>query len=171
MARQGLLVTLLVAMLAIATGGLAACGEDKPARKTLLSSTKAAELRSTLDGVERKVDAGDCAGARDATLALQQQVDALSTSVNASLRTALGSGVSRLQTLVDHRCEPQGTTTTTTTPTETVPEGPTLPAGETEKKQKKEPKGKAKGHEKKQQGTDENVPPTVPQEQTGGSGE
>lgn len=166
MSRRSRIVPLLLVVLPLAAG-LAACGDEKPDRKALLSSSKAAELRSTLDGIEQMVKDGDCEGAGGATLALRQQVNALPASVDASLRDALGDGANRLETLVADRCEPQPPATAA--PPAAVPEGPTEPQEEEGKKPKKEPKGKAKGHDKQQQGTEEDGTPTVPEEQTGGA--
>jgi outer membrane biosynthesis protein TonB len=162
----------LLAVLGLAVSSLAACGDQKPDRKALLSSSSATELRSSLDGVEQMVDDGDCAGAGTATIALRDKVDALPSSVDTSLRTALSRSANRLQTLVEQRCEPAGATGTTT-PSTTPPEGPTQPEEggpkkpKKPKKQKKEKVNKKKPEE--QQNPGEDGTQTSPEDQSGGA--
>jgi hypothetical protein len=157
--KQTLQIHALVALLLLATG-LAACGNGKPDRSSLLSPNRANELRSTLDDVGQMVDNGDCQGAANTALSFEQKVSALPGRLDAGLRDALVSGASRLQRLVQEQCEPAGTT------------GPTLQAPEEsdEDGPGKNGKGKAKGHKKSKH---EEVPeegttaPAVPDQNLG----
>jgi hypothetical protein len=146
----------LVALIALATA-LAGCGNGKQDR-SLLTTTRATQLRSTLDAVERMVDAGDCQGATTTALAFEQKVNALPARVDASLRDSLTSGASRLQQLVGSQCAPVGPTgPTQQAPQETDNGGPG-----------KNGKGKAKGHnkDKNQENPEEGTTgPTVPPDQ------
>ena len=142
------------AVLAVAAGGLSACGNDNGDRK-LLSQASAARLRASLDTVEQDVDAGNCTGAANQAAVLRQQVDALPRRTSGKLRRALADGTDRLETLIDKDCGQTGTTGTTTPP----PEEP----------QNEEPgKGKAKGKGKKkgQTTTPENPPEGTTEEGT-----
>jgi hypothetical protein len=97
---------------------LGACGNSSNDSK-LLSPTSAAELRSTLATVEEMVETGNCGAAQGQVTVLEEQVTSLDR-VEADLRDALVSGVSRLGRLVTENCQP---------PTaETGPTGTTGPA-------------------------------------------
>jgi hypothetical protein len=143
----------------VLAAGLGACGDGKKDR-SLLTVNRASQLRSSLDDIERMVNDGDCLGASNGVLAFEQKVNALPGRTDTGLRDALASGASRLQRLVESQCKPVGTT------------GPTLQAPqETDRQGKgKKGKGKAKGHQKKNQ---DELPdggttgPTVPDENLG----
>jgi hypothetical protein len=145
--RRRMLLSLLVALVALTATALAACGDGGTNRDELLSPTAASELRSTLAEVQQRVEDGDCTGAGEQAQTLEQQAGSLPVKVEANLRDALVDGASRLQKLVLDRCEAPATGPT-------VPAAPTAPPAEEGENQnggkdKKEKPGKAKGHEKR----------------------
>jgi hypothetical protein len=158
----------LVALLALAALALGACGDGDGGSK--LSPARAERLRSTIDGVEERVNAGDCSGAAAQAQTLVQQANDLPRRIDSDLQNALVEGAARLGELVASECqaaattEPSATTDTGTT-TETVPEEQ---QEETDPgKQKKE-----KGPKKQKDPTD--VPPgqdgTQPNQTPNGNG-
>jgi hypothetical protein len=135
--KQAACVGSLLASIALAAA-LAGCGNGKEDRSKLLSATRATQLRSSLDELERLIDDGDCEGAANSAVAFEQKVSSLPARLNASLRDALTSGAAQLERLVENQCEPAGAT------------GPTLQTPEpTNEGQGKKGKGKAKGKNKK----------------------
>jgi hypothetical protein len=129
----------LAAALAIAGVALSACSSGDDNDK-LLSQQSASRLQGSLEGVQQRVDAGDCEGAATQAAALRQQVDGLPRRVSGKLRRALADGADRLQTLIGEDCKPAAVTTT---PVPAPEENP-------EEQGKGNGKGKAKGKEKKQ---------------------
>jgi hypothetical protein len=150
-----LVLTALVALVLLMTGA-AGCGSNKPDR-SLLTSTRANALSSTLDDLQKMVDDGDCVNAANTVLAFEQKVSALPARTDAGLRDALSAGASRLQQLVQDQCK-------------TGPTGPTVQAPAEQNGPGKNGKGKAKGHNKnKHEETpgDGTTGPTVPDENLG----
>jgi hypothetical protein len=135
----------LLPLLIVAACTLAACGNGGGDR-TLLSARTATELRGTLDGVEQKVNAGDCEGAATQAQALGREAESLPRRVDSKLKAALLASASRLQDLISSKCEAA------------APTGPTGASGTTGAQQQpqqeqkpgkaKKPK-KAKKHEQK----------------------
>jgi hypothetical protein len=144
----------LAAALVLAAG----CGNDSGHGK-LLSRATAADLRATLDQVQQDVANGDCGAASSASAQLQQDVNSV-RGLDSSLRGALRASATRLQSLVETRCQTP-TTPTVTTPTETQP---TQPPGKTKDKGK----GKEQKPGKGQTGTTDQGGSTPPGQQDGG---
>ncbi len=162
----------LVALLALAALTLASCGDGNSGGD--LSHSRASRLRSTLDSVEQRVNAGDCAGATAQAQTLQQQASDLPRRVDRKLQEALIAGAGRLQQLVASQCQAAEATTgatgaTGTTGTETVPQS------DQQQNQKENKSGKPKKEKgpKKQKGP-KDVPPgqqgTEPNQTPNGNG-
>jgi hypothetical protein len=160
-------IALVVGASLASVGGLAACGSDGDGKR--LPRATAAEMRSTLDRVERDVGADDCESASTQTRALVDRAGGLPDSIDADLRTALVDGADRLQVLVTQRCSTSSTGATGPTNTGTGAEtGPTGPAGGQEK-QKGPGNGKSKGP-KKPKGPKHEQPGTTDENQSGSTG-
>ena len=132
----------LLALIVSAGIALAGCGDDGPDKSRLLSRSTAADLRSTLNSVERLADEGDCDQAKAQATALQQQIASL-RRIDPKLRASLEAGAARLQTLVSQNCAPAAPTGTTgaTGPVEPQPQDK-----KAEKKKNKEKPGKGNGN-------------------------
>jgi hypothetical protein len=139
-----------VIAIVLIVASLAACGESSDDSK-LLTASSAAELRTTLAEVQQNVENGDCTGAQQQVALLDQQVTSLA-GVDANLRDALTSGVSRLQQLVSTECEAPVDTGTTDSAGTTDSGGAAAPDEE-----QTDESGKDKNKEKKkdEQGQDE----------------
>lgn len=113
-------------LLALCLGALCsfalACGQD---REGLIASSRAQELQDNLDKIDEYVAAGRCDAVAANLEALRRRVNDLPGSVDRQLRQRLRTGVDRLETQAPEDCaasKPQTTTTTTdTTPAETIP--------------------------------------------------
>lgn len=154
---------LLTILIVLAGSSLLGCGDSSNDSK-LLSSTSATELRSSLETVEEMVEIGNCGAAEAQVTVLEEQVISL-RRVEADLKDALESSVSRLGQLVVDDCKP---------PTaETGPTGPAETGGATgpdEQQSDEEGNGKKKDKEKKKdQSGDEGA--GQGDDESGGSGE
>src|SRR5687767_4597982 len=74
----------------------AACGDDSSPG---LSQERAANLRSTLEEVEARVQDRDCTGAAEQARALRDQVESLPSRVDRDLRVALEGSSEQLESL------------------------------------------------------------------------
>jgi outer membrane murein-binding lipoprotein Lpp len=117
------LVAVLVVSLVVL---LAGCGSQK----RTIPTAKAQSFLQQLDTISSQFDNGACVGAGAKVRALESQVRALPSSVDAEVKRNLVAGVARLETLVSRQCQrPTPTNTTPTVPTPTVPTAtvPTTP--------------------------------------------
>jgi hypothetical protein len=167
MARARTISLTLGASLALAGGGLSACGSDGDGER--LSRATASELRSTLDRVQQDVKDGDCEAATTQARTLVESAGGLPDRVDADLREALVDGADRLQVLVIEDCStgstgPSGPADSGTT-AETGPSGPT----DEQENQKKPGKGKAKGPKKPKPPKDDSSGPKS-EDQSGSDG-
>lgn len=163
----------LVAVLALAALALGACGDGNGGSK--LSSARAERLRSTLDSVEERINAGDCTGAAEQAQTLEQQASDLPRRIDSDLQNALVEGAAHLQELVAGECQaaattgPSGTTDTGTTDTGTTDTG-TVP----EEQQETDPGKQKKDKGQKKDKAPKDVPPgqdgTQPNQTPNGNG-
>jgi cell division septation protein DedD len=134
-----LLVLPIALLLGLACAALVACGGGSGA--DLIPAGKASRIEAQLDRIRAAVDAGSCTRLPDDVATLQQQVNALPSSVDPELRSRLQEGVDNLAQISVEEClaraneqtTPTQTTPTTTTPTTTTPPEttPTTPPPET----------------------------------------
>lgn len=147
--------TALSLILVLAAGTIVtACGED---RSHLFPADDVQEISANIDTVQRLVDEGQCFEALKATDAVQDQAEALPSTVDPKLKRSLIDGVVTLTIRVGRQCEedPSSGTTGDTEPDETDTEltptgetgatgdetdtGPTGPTGKKNKPQDEEP--------------------------------
>jgi hypothetical protein len=113
--------TLLALLLAAAAAGVLGCGGSSGPDPSL-SGQEAATLNSKITEIQDNVDVGSCLVAADKTDDLIADVQALPSSVNSDVKTALLNGANQLKILVSDPDQCQGRTTTsetTTTPSTT----------------------------------------------------
>jgi hypothetical protein len=113
--------TLLALLLAAAAAGVLGCGGSSGPDPSL-SGQEAATLKSKITEIQDNVDVGSCLVAADKTDDLIADVQALPSSVNSDVKTALLNGANQLKILVSDPDQCQGRTTTsetTTTPSTT----------------------------------------------------
>jgi hypothetical protein len=143
------------------------CGSDDEGKD--IPKNSAAELQSSLDSIQRRVELGDGAcrdvveGNDTDVSAVQRKIDALPASVDKDVKDALQESFNNLFDLVEQKCKqtntetettptateptptvtetvPPETTPTQTTPTQTTP----TPPNDGKDKPKDQPKGKDK---------------------------
>jgi hypothetical protein len=120
LARRRLPVIRSVALAGLATIALGGCGGGTD-KSQLLSHSAAADLRQQLADVDQAVAAGECDQAKLAVSEFEQRVTAL-RRLDRDLREALTAGGTRLETLVETRCEQA-----------TGPSEPVVPPGQAKK--------------------------------------
>lgn len=135
-----------------------ACGDDS---SPALSQERAANLRSTLEEVEARVQDRDCTGAAEQAGALRDQVESLPSRVDRDLRVALESSSERLESLVADQCQEAEAPAVEAPPAEETP-APEENAGDQQNEDKKDKKPK----EQKPPEDEEQQPPD-----TGGTGQ
>jgi cell division septation protein DedD len=123
-------------VLGLACAALVACGGSSGSDADLIPAARADKMQRQLDRIRSAVDGGSCSGVSNDVAVLQQQVNSLSSSVDASLRRRLQEGVDNLAQISPDECfanadaktqtetTPTETTPTETTPTETTPTTP-----------------------------------------------
>jgi hypothetical protein len=119
MRRNHLIRLLCAGLLSVAAVLPIACGSSG---KGLIPSGDAGPLQSDFERVTRAAQSGDCTATEAALLKTQHDFDVLPASVDASLRSRLGEGVSKLRSGALEACKqalPQATATTTTPKTTT----------------------------------------------------
>lgn len=126
--------TALSLILVLAAGMVVtACGED---RSHLFPGETVREITANIDTVQRLVDEGQCFEALKAADAVQDQAEALPSTVDPKLKRSLIDGVVTLTIRVGRQCEedPSNGTTGDTEPdetdTEVTPTGETGPTGD-----------------------------------------
>jgi hypothetical protein len=121
----------LLAALALCTG-LASCGAEN---KKLIAESRAQELESRIDRIERAVAAGRCETALRLVRDSQADVDALPRSTDRELRNNLSEWYGHLSETISDECgqeEPEATPTPTVTPEQTeTPEATPTPEATT----------------------------------------
>ena len=107
--------TLLALFLAAAAAGVLGCGGSSGPDPSL-SGQEAAALSSKIDEIQANVRVGSCLVASDKTDDLIADIQALPSSVNSEVKTALENGANQLKILLadPHECEGRTTTTETT---------------------------------------------------------
>jgi cell division protein FtsN len=105
---------LALPILALALGaavavGLVSCGTRD--EKGLLPGNNAQQILDNLDQVKADAQSGNCSSAALEVATIQDEIDALPTTVDAQLRARLSDGAQRLADVVKGACE---TTTETT---------------------------------------------------------
>ncbi len=115
--------------MALATLGLAACGEEDA---QLLPGKTAREITANLDTVQQLSDEGDCVGAESAAQQVGEQIEAIE-GVDRKLKVALEDGAARLEEVI---VECEESTTEAVAPAEIPPEDEAEDE-ETEGKEKK----------------------------------
>jgi hypothetical protein len=119
MRRNHLIRLLCAGLLGVAAVLPIACGSSG---KGLIPSGDAGPLQSDFERVTQAAQSGDCTATEAALLKTQHDFDVLPASVDASLRSRLGEGVSKLRSGALEACKqalPQATATTTTPKTTT----------------------------------------------------
>ncbi len=119
MRRDHLIRLLCAGLLGVAAVLPIACGSSG---KGLIPAGDAGPLQSDFEGVTQAAQSGDCTATETALLKTQHDFDVLPASVDASLRSRLGEGVSKLRSGALEACKqalPQATATTTTPKTTT----------------------------------------------------
>jgi hypothetical protein len=129
MRRNHLIRFLCAGLLGVAAVLPIACGSSG---KGLIPTGDAGPLQSDFEGVTQAAQSGDCKATEAALLKTQHDFDVLPASVDASLRSRLGEGVSKLRSGALEACKqalPQATATTTTPkPTTSTTSTTTTPA-------------------------------------------
>jgi hypothetical protein len=112
---------LALPILALALGaavavGLVSCGSRD--EKGLLPGNNAQQILDNLDQVKADAQSGDCSSASAEVAAVQSEIDALPTTVDAQLRARLSDGTQRLADVVNSpgACETTAETTTVEPP-------------------------------------------------------
>ena len=124
---------LALALGAAVAVGLVSCGTRD--EKGLLPGNNAQQILDNLDQVKADAQSGDCSSASLEVATVQDEINALPTTVDAQLRARLSDGAQRLADVVNSpgACETTAATTTTSTtaPTTpaTTPTTPTTPPG------------------------------------------
>ena len=115
-------------LLALVVGVLCAvavaCGDDGDDR-SLISPSRASEIKDELDTISERVERGRCDELDPAFIRLDRAVDGLPPEADRRLRRRLADGVENLRSISRDECRdnrPETTETTETTETETVPE-------------------------------------------------
>jgi cell division septation protein DedD len=115
---------LAIPILALALGaavavGLVSCGSRD--EKGLLPGNNAQQILDNLDQVKADVQDGDCSSASAEVATIQDEIDALPTTVDPQLRARLSDGAQRLADVVNSpgACETTTAATTTVEPTST----------------------------------------------------
>ncbi|MEA2404089.1 MAG: hypothetical protein QOE08_736 [Thermoleophilaceae bacterium] len=125
----GARTTRVLAAAVVATVAVTGCGSsnDKKPGKPIPSANSAA-LINRLEEAKRRSDPFRCNDLRKDTIpALERDVQALPSTVDAGVRSTVEDGISHLSQLVDDQCASQqqntqtNTTPTTPTPTQTTP--------------------------------------------------
>ncbi len=135
---RSLASVLAFSLVALATLGLAACGEEDA---QLLPGGTAREITANLDTVQQLSDEGDCVGAESAAQQVGEQIEALE-GVDRKLKQALEDGAARLEEVI---VECEEATTESVAPAEIPPEDEEEDEEADEKERKPKPD---KGEEK-----------------------
>jgi hypothetical protein len=114
---------LLALFLAAAAGGILGCGGSSGPDPSL-SGQEAAVLSSKIDEIQANVKVGSCLVASDKTDDLIADIQALPSSVNSDVKSALQNGANQLKILLadPDQCEGRTTTSETTTSTPSTTE-------------------------------------------------
>lgn len=121
-------------LLGVCAALLASCAGNTTGGITAASAT---DLKSQLEDVRERVDAGRCGELNGQLRQIGDRIDALPASVDEQLKQALRDGVARLRSTATEECneaDTQTQTQTQTTPpleTETTPEQTTTPPAPT----------------------------------------
>jgi hypothetical protein len=109
---------LLALFLAAAAGGVLGCGGSSGPDPSL-TPQEAALLNSKIQEIQDNIDVGSCLVASDKTDDLIADVQALPSSVNSDVKSALQNGANQLKILLADPDQCQGRTTTAETTTST----------------------------------------------------
>jgi hypothetical protein len=109
---------LLALFLAVAAGGVLGCGGSSGPDPSI-APQEAAVLSSKIDEIQANVQVGSCLVASDKTDDLIADIQALPSSVNSDVKSALQNGANQLKILLadPDQCEGRTTTAETTTST------------------------------------------------------
>jgi hypothetical protein len=109
---------LLALFLAAAAGGVLGCGGSSGPDPSI-APQEAAVLSSKIDEIQANVQVGSCLVAADKTDDLISDIQALPSSVNSDVKSALQNGANQLKILLADPDQCQGRTTTAETTTST----------------------------------------------------
>ncbi|MEA2302289.1 MAG: hypothetical protein QOE44_2824 [Solirubrobacteraceae bacterium] len=119
----------LAGVLGVGAALLVGCGGTN---SHLIPGGSANQLKSDFDAVASAVAGGSCdQGLTDAVAQARRDLDALPSTLDPRLSSALHSGIGTLSYRAHTDCKSQTTTTTPTTPTSTAPTTPTTPTTST----------------------------------------
>jgi hypothetical protein len=126
-----------LALLLVAALLLAGCGGGSDDSR-LLTPSRAASLRATLNEVERNFNSGECSVAAEQAATLKSRISSLPARVDGKIRRALLASAERLGTLVQDRCQEASTPEVPPVSDQTAPDE----QENTKSKQKKDKKPK-----------------------------